>query len=73
MEYLAVPSLNDLQIERDNVIDFAENLLRKVAAITNLTDAKPQNFFYSQFLIDMFIVHQRLIAEPANEALKDKH
>ena len=57
MEYLAIPSLNELQIERADVIDFAANLLKKIAVMTNLTDAKPQNFFYSQFLIDMFIAH----------------
>jgi len=38
---LAVPSLNDLQIERADVVEFAANLLRKMAAMTNLTDAKP--------------------------------
>jgi hypothetical protein len=35
--------------------------------MTNLTDSKPQNFYYSQFLIDMFINHQRLLTNEANQ------
>jgi hypothetical protein len=61
LELLAVPSLNDLQIERENVISFAQDLLKKIGIMTNLTDQKPQNFYYAQFLLDMFINHQRLL------------
>jgi len=57
LELLAIPSFNDLQIERENVISFAQDLLKKIGVMTNLTDQKPQTFYYAQFLIDMFINH----------------
>ena len=61
LELLTIPSLNDLQIERENVIHFAQELLKKIGTMTNLTDQKPQNFYYAQFLIDMFINHQKTL------------
>ncbi len=41
LELLTIPSLNDLQIERENVINFAQELLKKIGTMTNLTDQKP--------------------------------
>ncbi len=41
LELLTIPSLNDLQIERENVIHFAQELLKKIGTMTNLTDQKP--------------------------------
>jgi hypothetical protein len=38
LELLAVPSFNDLMIERENVIAFATDLLKKIGVMTNLTD-----------------------------------
>lgn len=43
--------------------------------MTNLTDQKPQNFYYAQFLIDMFINHQKLLSTNESnqeEGLKEK-
>jgi len=55
LELLAVPTFNNMPIEREYFTDFAKALLDIVTSMALTTEDRPKDFFFTQFLLTRFI------------------
>jgi hypothetical protein len=47
LELLAIPTFNNMPIERVDYTDFAKSLQEKVSNMALTTDERPKNFFFT--------------------------
>ena len=68
LEHLAIPLFASMQIERQDEIQFALSVYKKIIEITNLSDDQPKNYYYSQFLLLKFIEERSLYHYSQNKS-----
>ena len=59
LEGLAVPSFTKLPIEVEDHLSFAQNLHEILTDLTNRTEEKPKNFYFTLYLLRCFIENQK--------------
>ena len=55
LELLACPSFKNLPVERGSPVNFAKNLNEIIKKFTKTSEEKPNNLYFTQFMLERFI------------------